>query len=284
MADENNEGGKPKIAQNNVVLQGHLVADPKIHSEKFATMRIAVSNDFKKEDGTWTEGRPASFFDLKVNGTGPVSLLKEAVESGKAKTGAPLRFEGFPVEDEYQGKKSIAVVARKGATAFSFDKPEPGKGKANDFTITGSVGRVEAVEGEKNGKPFKFYKVSVADNDRDGKATWYNAVVSAPKSVAALEAGQADGSFGVGALITLQGSMEPNTWEKDGVKQTRMELKVKPFEDSLKVVFPAKNKDAAKGQEDAAKAPEAEAPKKAGGKKKAAAAKGNRNLDDEIPF
>ena len=33
-----------------------------------------------------------------------------------------------------------------------------------------------------------------------------------------------------------------------------------------------------------AKAPEAEAPKKAGGKKKAAAAKGNRNLDDEIPF
>lgn len=283
MADENNEGGKPKIAQNNVVLQGHLVAEPKIHSEKFATMRIAVSNDFKKEDGTWTEDRPASFFDLKVNGQAHVDLIKSAVEAGKAKKGGPLHFEGFPVEDEYQGKKSIAVVARKGATAFSFDAPEAGKGKANDFTITGSVGRVEAVEGEKNGKPFKFFKVSVADNDREGKVTWYNAIASAPKAVAAIEAGQANGTFGVGALVTLQGSMEPNTWEKDGVKQTRMEMKVKPFDDSIKVVFPPKNQDAAaKGQDDAAKALEAEAPKKGRGKKAAAAGKGS--IDDEIPF
>jgi single-stranded DNA-binding protein len=281
MSDDTKEDGASKFPKTNALIQGRLAADPKFISDKFATMRIAVSNGFKKEDGTWDNSRPDSFFDVKVNGEAQVGLLKQAVESGAAKKGGHARAEGFPTREEYEGREKIAIVARKGQSAFNFDAPEPGKGKANDFTISGNIGQINKVEGEKNGRAYKFYNVTIADNDKDGKATWYNVAVSAPKAVAVMDAGIADGSIAAGAKIAVTGAFEPNAWEKDGQKREKMELRVKPFEDSLKVLFPAKGKEAAAKEEAAPEAAPETKGKKASGKGKKAAGKVD---DDEIPF
>lgn len=245
MSDDTKEDGVVTFPKTHALVQGRLVADPKVHSEKFATMRVAVSNSYKKSDGTWDNSRPDSFFDVKINGEAHVKLLQEAMGSGKAVKGGHARVEGFPVLEEYEGREKIAIVARKGQSAFSFDLPDRSKRRANEFTISGNIGQIRPVEGQTaDGRSYKFYNLTIADNGKDGKANWYNVVVSAPKAVAVMEAGIADGSIATGAKIAVTGSFEPNKWEQDGQTRQKMELRVKPFEGSLKVLFPAKAKEA----------------------------------------
>jgi len=301
MADENNnEGGKREFAPTGGTIQGNVVADPKVidgQNGKFVAMRVAVNNGYKKGD-EFVE-TATTYVEVTVNQPALVSKIEGAMAEGTFGKGKPIRVEGYPLFDSYDkadGTKveTVKLAARKGETAI--DLAPDTKKRANDFVLSGNIGNIRPVEGEKNGKAYKFYELSVAydagqarEGEEQRPATWLRARVNTPKAIEALEAGMADGSIGVGGKILLKGSIEPSKAYTDGkgVRREGLEVNVKPFADSIQSIFAPKNKgEASKDQaEGEAQAPAAEEGKKAAGKGKGKAKAGaKQDRDDEIPF
>ena len=292
MADENNkEGGKREFERTGGTIQGNVVADPKVidgQNGKFVAMRVAVNNGYKQGD-KFVE-TATTYVEVTVNQPALVAKIEGAMAEGTFGKGKPIRVEGYPLFDSYNkadGTKveTVKLAARKGETAI--DLAPDTKKRANDFVLSGNIGNIRKVEGENNGKAYKFYELSVAydagqprEGEEQAPTTWLRARVNTPKAIEALEAGMADGSIGTGGKILIKGSIEPAKayTDKEGVRREGLEVNVKPFADSIQSIFAPKTKgEASKDQaEGEAQAPAAEKGKKAAGK--------GKGRDDEIPF
>ncbi len=86
------------MSVNLVILQGHVGADPYVHSDKVAQFNLAVSESWKDEAGHWQERTTWA----KVVCFG--ALAKKAAE--KVRRGDFLTVEGKLRTDSYEDKKT----------------------------------------------------------------------------------------------------------------------------------------------------------------------------------
>lgn len=310
MADDNTSTEGAKRPEKLSTFQGYVQSAPQIkelsNGRKMAKLRLRVPNSQKDADGNYKNDVPSTFVDVVTFNAGQVSDMEKAIAAGTLKKDASFRAEGYLGQSTYEKdgvkRESWSVNLRGGKSAWSDEKPEAGKGLANDVNIRGVVGKIEVFSGvsEKTGKPYELVKMSVADKDDPDwrakkagtftgedrtKTTWHEITIATPKNVAAIKAQMDEGKMGVGAVVSVDASMVPDSWtDKDGNKREQMKFDAKPFADSITVIREPKGAKTTEKTAEASEPVAGETKGKGKGKGKGKAASKSSKYDDEIPF
>ena len=288
-ADNKDTPASDQLPDSYGQFQGYVQNPPVIKTSasgaEFASFRTRISNNYKGKDGNWVDQKP-TYIDVVTFNAAQIGDIRKHQASGEMDKNKPIRVEGYLERDTYEKdgaeQESYRLVARAGETAIKTGKPERGKGMMNDVHIRGAVGSVDVIEGEKNGRAYKFVEMSVARNvypdwkaKKEGTHTgedrssfqWTKTVIQSAKQIAKAEALIESGELAKGSIVSLKGSLVPADYtDKQGRQRRASRVNVKPFDDSMTIVRPANQDSKEKA------APE-----------KAAKPKG-RDYDDEIPF
>lgn len=307
MADDKTPTEGTRRPDNLATFQGYVQGTPEIKKsgagKEYAKLRMRVPNSQKDADGNWKNDVPSTFVDVAVFNPGQVADMKKAIQEGSLKKDAHFGIEGYPSKSTYEKdgvtRESWSVTPRGGKSAWSTEKPEAGKGLANEVNIRGVVGKMEKIEGvsSSTGKPYAFIKMDIAHkDDPDWKAkkdktftgedrtktTWFEVTIATPKNVEAVSKMMDEGKVGKGAVVSANAAMVPDKWtDKEGRERETMKFDMKPFANSLEVIR-APNASEKTKEQTADKT--ADKPAAEGGEKPKAKRAKKRKDDDEIPF